>query len=96
MVDTQSGSRVSSVSVSAIQRDIEVFKALKDALESEHLGEWVLICDGQVVGFYKSFEAAADDAVGRFGNGPFLVRQIGAEPITLPASVMYRPRPHAC
>lgn len=55
------------------------------------MGEWVLIHNGITIGFFSSFEAAADDAVRHFGEGPFLIRQIGAEPITLPASVMYRP-----
>jgi hypothetical protein len=29
--------------------------------------------------------------VGKFGAGPYLIRQIGAPPVTLPASVMYHP-----
>ena len=77
--------------MATLERDIDAFKALQSRLEAEHLGEWVLFRDGQLVEFYRSFEAAANDAVTRFGSGPFLIREIGAESITLPASVMYRP-----
>jgi hypothetical protein len=30
-------------------------------------------------------------ALGRFGRGPYLIRQIGAAELTLPASAMYVP-----
>ena len=77
--------------MSPIEQEIEAFKRLQSNLEAHHLGKWVLIHDGSVIGFFDSFESTAHEAVTRFGNGPFLIRQIGAEPITLPASVMYRP-----
>jgi hypothetical protein len=77
--------------VSPIQHEIEAFHRIQATLEAEHMGEWVLIFGGKTISFYTSFEVAADDAVKRFGGGPFLIRQIGAPPITLPASVMYRP-----
>lgn len=77
--------------MSPIQHEIDAFERQKEQLEADHLGQWVLVHDANVIGFYASFEQAADDAVLRFGSGPFLIRQIGAEPITLPASVMYRP-----
>jgi hypothetical protein len=43
----------------------------------------------QLVALYSTFEAAAEEAVRRFGRGPYLIRQIGAPPLILPASVMY-------
>jgi hypothetical protein len=74
-----------------IADEIEAFKELQTKLEAEHTGQWVVVWQGRIVNLYQSFEAAADDAVRQFGSGPFLIRQIGAPPITLPASVMYRP-----
>lgn len=68
-----------------------MFEAHQREFEAEHMGDWVLIHGNDIVGFYSSFELAAADAVKRFGKGPFLIRQVGAGPITLPASVMYRP-----
>ena len=43
---------------------------------------------------FDDFEATAEEAVRRFGRGPYLIRQVAAPPVTLPASVMY-PLQHA-
>ena len=75
--------------MSPIQDEIEAFKAMQSKLEAEHKGEWVLIRQGRLIQLYKSFELAAADAVRQFGVGPFLIRQVGAPPMRLPASVMY-------
>jgi hypothetical protein len=42
-----------------------------------------------LIGTYETFDQAARDAVRRFGRGPYLIRQVGSSPITLPESVMY-------
>ena len=55
--------------VSVIQ-DIAAFDAMRSELESEHLGEWVVFHDRELVGFYPSMERAAEDAVRSFGRGP--------------------------
>jgi hypothetical protein len=80
--------------MSSIQDEISAFQRMQSMLESEHLGRWVLIHEQQLIGVYDSFEGAADDAVAQFGSGPFLIRRVGAPPITLPVSVMYH-RPNA-
>jgi hypothetical protein len=72
-----------------LSREIATFEALQAALEAEHSGKWALIHDGSLVGTFESFDSAATDAVKRFGRGPYLIRQIGASVIILPASVMY-------
>jgi hypothetical protein len=53
------------------------------------MGKWVGIHAEALAGVYDSFEAAASDAVRRFGRGPYLIRQVGAQPLTMPASAMY-------
>lgn len=80
--------------MSPIQDEIEAFNQLKPQLEAEHMGKWALLHDRQLIGLYVSFDAAADIAVDRFGSGPFLIRQIGAKPTPLPASLAYK-RPSA-
>ncbi|MFY9531240.1 MAG: hypothetical protein WBC04_14010 [Candidatus Acidiferrales bacterium] len=75
-----------------IDQEIAAYEAMRDELEAQHMGRWVLVHDCKLVGVYDSFEKAAEDAVHRFGSGPYLIRQIGAPPITLPASVMYHLR----
>lgn len=75
--------------MTTITDEISAFQDMKSKLEAEHIGEWVLIQNRKLIDLYESFEIAADDAVRRFGSGPFLIRQVGAQPMPLPASVMY-------
>jgi hypothetical protein len=77
-----------------IDAEITAYEAMREKLESEHMGKWVLVRTGNLVGVYDSFDMAAADAVRQFGRGPYLIRQVGAPPVTLPASLMY-PRTHA-
>ncbi len=72
-----------------LDRDIMAFEALREELEERHRGEWVLIQDQRLIGTFGSFDLAAQEAVRRFGRGPYLIRQIGAPEMILPASVMY-------
>lgn len=74
-----------------IQAEIAAYEAMRAELEAKYLGKWVLVHDGQLVSVYESFEAAAEDAVSKFGSGSYLIRQVGAPPLTLPASVLYVP-----
>ena len=75
-----------------VDKDIAAYETIQAELESKHVGKWVLVKDEALVGVYDGFELAADDAVKRFGRGPYLIRQIGAPPVTLPASVMFNLR----
>lgn len=72
-----------------IDNEIAAYETMREELETHHMGEWIVIREGKVIAIYPSFENAAADAVARFGRGPYLIRQIGAPPMILPASVMY-------
>ena len=72
-----------------ISDEIKAFEHMQADLEANHMGKWVLVRDGKLVGVFDSFELAADDAIQKFGRGPFLIREVGAAPATLPISVMY-------
>lgn len=72
-----------------LAKEIAFYESKKSELMDEHLGEWVLVHESDLIGTFASFELAAQEAVKRFGAGPYLIRQIGASPIVLPASVMY-------
>lgn len=72
-----------------IDKELTAYEKMRPELEAEHMGKWVLIQDGALVGVFDSMEATAQDAVRRFGRGPYLIRQVGAPPVTLPASVMW-------
>ena len=65
-----------------IDSEIAAYEAMREQLEAEHTGRWVLFHDRQLIGLYDTFEAAAEDATRRFGGGPYLIRQVGAQPAT--------------
>ena len=77
--------------MTTLSSQIAAYEEMRDLLETDHFGEWVVFHGGELVDTYASFEKAAEDAVRRFGRGPFLIRQVGAPPTRLPASVLYRP-----
>jgi hypothetical protein len=74
-----------------IDAEIAAYSSMQQELEGKYMGQWVLFHQGQLVAVYKSFGDAATDAVARFGRGPYLIRQVGAPAVTLPASVMFHP-----
>ena len=63
-------------------------RAFSDEREIDHFGKWIIVYNKELAGTYDSFELATEDAVKRFGRGPYLIRKVGAPPITLPASVL--------
>jgi hypothetical protein len=78
-------------SVAGLQDDIAFYDSVRSSLEADHLGKWVLVRNKEIVGLYDKFEAAAKEAVQKFGRGPYLIRQIGASSVNLPTSLVYGP-----
>jgi len=74
-----------------LDTELSAYEEMRTNLEAHHMGKWVLLRERKLVNTYDSFGSAAEDAVKQFGRGPYLIRQVGASPITLPASVMYHP-----
>ena len=74
-----------------LEKEIDAFESMRDVLERDHLYKWIVIFGEELAGTYDDFQDAAADATLRFGRGPYLIRQVGAPPATLPASVRYRP-----
>ena len=73
-----------------LDRQIAAYEACRDAMERDHLGEWVVFHDEQCAGIYATFEDAAEDAIARFGAGPYLIREVGASQVVrLPARLYY-------
>ena len=72
-----------------IQSEIDAYVGMEKDLEIHHKGKWAVVHEGQLIGTFDTFESAAAEAVARFGAGPFLIREVGAPPMVLPASVMY-------
>ena len=74
-----------------LETEIRAYEARKPELEEHHLGKWVIFHGDDLIGAFDTLDNAAAEAIQRFGRGPYLIRQVGAQPMTLPASVLYRP-----
>ena len=72
----------------ALKDEITAYDTMRADLEMAHLGRWVVVHDCQLVGTYDDFKTAANDAICRFGRGPYLIRQVGRPSVLpLPLSV---------
>lgn len=71
-----------------LSAEIEAYGRMRSRLEIDYNGEWAVVHGGELIGTYPNFEAAADEAVQRFGAGPYLIRQIGASRTVLPTAVI--------
>jgi hypothetical protein len=76
--------------MSDLQRDIEAYEREQAQLEATAMGKWVLFNDAALICVVDTFEEVAERAVRDYGSGPYLIRQVGASRITMPASVLYR------
>jgi len=78
-----------------LDKNIAAYEARLKELEKHHMGKWVVFRDCVLVDAFDTLDNAANEAVRRFGRGPYLIRQVGAPLARLPASVLYRPVRHA-
>ena len=62
--------------MAALSKEIAAYKRMRDVVEADHFGEWVLVHDERLVGSFNSFEAAAEVAIERFGRGPYLTGKL--------------------
>lgn len=69
-----------------LDKNIAFFMKIQSELKA---GKWVLIHNQSLVSIHDSFENAAQEAVRLFSEGPYLIRQVGAPRLTLPASVVF-------
>ena len=72
-----------------LSSQIAAYDEIRNRLETDYFGKWVVFHHMELVNAYDSFEDAAEDAVTKFGRGPYLIRQVGAPPARLPASVQF-------
>ena len=74
-----------------LDKQIAAYDSQREQLERDYHGRWVVFRDESLVGDYATYEDAITDAMRKYGRGPYLIRQVGAPPLRLPASVMFRP-----
>ena len=80
--------------VATLSENIEAYNEVRDRLETSKWGRYVVFYDGELRGDFADFPEAIHFACQRWGRGPYLVREVGRPPFTLPASIQYR-RVHA-
>ncbi len=63
-----------------LQTELRVFEQHKPEWLQGHLGDFVVIADTTVAGFYPDYESAFKAGLNKFGvRGSFLVKQVWAE-----------------
>ena len=78
--------------IKTLDENIKVFMSMKDELTKHHYSKFVLIYDGEYIDSFDTFNNAAQEAVTRFGEGPYLIRQVGMpDTMSIPASIAYQP-----
>lgn len=61
---------------SVLQPEVDFFEAHKDEWLKEFRGQFVLVKNRQRVGVFTAYQDAVNDGFRRFGNQPFLVKQV--------------------
>ena len=73
---------------SGLRANIEAFEAVRDELEREHLGKYVVFHDRKLVGVFETADKAITHVLETFGVAPYLIRRVGARrTIRLPSSL---------
>ena len=67
--------------------EIAAYDALREKLELDHGGKWALVHGGELIDTFDTFERAATFAVEKYGRGPYLIRQVGAAPPSIPMAL---------
>ena len=78
--------------MSTLADEIAVYENMQASLEREHLGEWVVIHEGEVRGFYESSHDAIEDSLTLLAEGrTCLIREVGRPRVVeAPTSIAYR------
>ena len=62
-----------------LETNISAYGHIREHLEMQHRGDWVVLYDEKLAGLYCSYEEAHRKALGRFGSGPYLIAEVGGE-----------------
>ena len=65
----------------ALEKELQVFEAKKADWLKHHEGKYTLVRGEEVAGFFDTAEAAYVEGVRKWGNMPFLVKQVLCEEV---------------
>lgn len=72
----------------SLEENIAAYNEMRQELEDNHFGEWVVFYDRRLVGFFPTYSDAADRAMEAFDDDPYLIRQVRNYPEHLPVSAL--------
>lgn len=70
--------------MSKLDIEIAAYDAMRPGLERDHAGAFALVHGDVLVGVFGSESDAYRNGLERFASEPFLIRQIGERPHTMP------------
>lgn len=59
-----------------LKQELETFKKSRNKLLAEAKGQYALIKEDKIIGTFSSFDDALAEGYKKFGNKPFLVKEI--------------------
>ena len=74
--------------MTTLEQEIDAYEGMRADLEEKYFDKWIIVRNSKVAGAFDSSEECIQFAVENFGRGPYLVRQVGEPPVTLPASAL--------
>lgn len=75
--------------MASIQENYDFYKGIYAMISSEHPGQFVVIHDKTVIGYYPSREEALKRAAAQFALGTFIIQEIDID-IDTPEYFSYR------
>ena len=76
-----------------LKENIAAYESMREQLEADYLGKWVVFYDEELIGTYNEFQDAAQEAVDRFDEGPYLIREVRTSPYHIPISAIIGGQP---
>ncbi|MCY4577992.1 MAG: hypothetical protein OXD31_03000 [Chloroflexi bacterium] len=74
-----------------LDKEHAAYEALREELERDRKGDWVIFHDEKLIGIYENFQDAAQDALDKYGLGPYLIKQIGVPVPAVRPFLLYTP-----
>ncbi len=74
-----------------LSKERAAYETRREELERDHNGEWVIFHGGELVGIYGDFQDAAENALHKFGLGPYLIEQVGMPLPRIRSFLLYAP-----
>ena len=65
----------------SLEENIQAYEAQQEELEKYYMGKHVIFYNREKIGVFDTFDAAANEAIRRFGRGPYLIRKVGEKEI---------------